>query len=240
MLLAQRRWRRATRRPACAWLRRRCVLAAPLRLLRAPRTAKAGRVTAGRPTDAPRRTQRSSRTAPRATLTVAAAAAPTVEKLGADIWNTTYYPKGVDHVATEKTWYLIDAKGQRLGRMAVLIAQYLRGANKASYTPSQDMGSYVVVINAEQVAVTGRKAEQKMYVRHTTGRPGGHVVESFQALQKRIPTRIVEEAVWGMIPKERLGRRLFTHLKCYKGAEHPHAAQQPVDITHLVCMPKKA
>jgi len=125
---------------------------------------------------------------------VVAAAAPTVEKLGADIWNTTYYPKGVDHVPTEKTWYLIDAKGQRLGRMAVLIAQYLRGANKATYTPSQDMGSYVVVINAEQVAVTGRKAEQKMYVRHTTGRPGGHVVESFQALQKRIPTRIVEEA----------------------------------------------
>jgi large subunit ribosomal protein L13 len=171
---------------------------------------------------------------------VVAAAAPTVEKLGADIWNTTYYPKGVDHVPTEKTWYLIDAKGQRLGRMAVLIAQYLRGANKATYTPSQDMGSYVVVINAEHVAVTGRKAEQKMYVRHTTGRPGGHVVESFQALQKRIPTRIVEEAVWGMIPKERLGRRLFTHLKCYKGAEHPHAAQQPVDITHLIaakCMP---
>lgn len=117
-----------------------------------------------------------------------------VEKLGADIWNTTYYPKAEDHLVTEKSWYLIDAKGQRLGRMAVLIAQYLRGANKATYTPSQDMGSYVVVINAEQVEVTGRKREQKMYVRHTTGRPGGHVVESFQALQKRIPTRIVEEA----------------------------------------------
>ena len=131
---------------------------------------------------------------PQRSAPVVAAAAPTVEKLGADMWNTTYYPKGVDHVPTEKTWYLIDAKGQRLGRMAVLIAQYLRGANKATYTPSQDMGSYVVVINAEQVAVTGRKAEQKMYVRHTTGRPGGHVVESFQALQKRIPTRIVEEA----------------------------------------------
>jgi len=181
-----------------------------------------------------------------------------VEKLGADIWNTTYYPKAEDHLVTEKSWYLIDAKGQRLGRMAVLIAQYLRGANKATYTPSQDMGSYVVVINAEQVEVTGRKREQKMYVRHTTGRPGGHVVESFQALQKRIPTRIVEEAgafallkrrgfapcltrarvsVWGMIPKERLGRRLFTHLKCYKGAEHPHSAQQPIDITSMIDAP---
>ena len=169
-----------------------------------------------------------------------AAAAPAVEKLGRDIWNTTYYPKAVDHVPTEKTWYIIDAKGQRLGRMATLIARYLRGANKPTYTPSQDMGSYVVVINAEQVAVTGRKREQKMYVRHTTGRPGGHVVESFQALQGRIPCRIVEEAVWGMIPKEKLGRHLFTHLKCYKGGEHPHAAQVPVDITHLIaetCMP---
>lgn len=163
-----------------------------------------------------------------------------MQKLGPDVWNVTYYPKAIDHVPTEKTWYLIDAKGLRLGRMATLIATYLRGANKATYTPSQDMGSYVVVINAEQVAVTGRKNLQKQYVRHTTGRPGGMMVESFEALQKRIPTRIVEEAVWGMITKEKLGRALFTHLKCYKGGEHPHAAQQPVDITHLVaerCMP---
>ncbi len=168
------------------------------------------------------------------------ASAATVQKLGRDIWNTTYYPKAEDHVPTEKTWYLIDAKGQRLGRMAVLIATFLRGANKSTYTPSQDMGSYVVVINAEQVAVTGKKAEQKLYLRHTTGRPGGYAVETFAALQKRVPCRIVEEAVWGMIPKEKLGRILFTHLKCYEGAEHPHAAQQPVDITHLiekVCMP---
>jgi large subunit ribosomal protein L13 len=184
--------------------------------------------------------QRSARCAARASAAPVTSAAATVEKLGRDIWNTTYYPKGVDHVPTEKTWYMIDAKGQRLGRMATLIATYLRGANKSTYTPSQDMGSYVVVINAEQVAVTGRKREQKLYVRHSTGRPGGHTVETFEALQKRIPTRIVEEAVWGMIPKEKLGRHLFTHLKCYKGGDHPHAAQQPADITHLIsetCMP---
>ena len=164
----------------------------------------------------------------------------TVEKLGADVWNTTYYPKAVDHVPTEKTWYLVDAKGQRLGRMATLIATYLRGANAPTYTPSVDMGSYVVVVNVEQVQVTGRKRLQKQYVRHTTGRPGGMMVENFEQLQKRLPARIVEEAVWGMIPKERLGRHLFTHLKCYKGDKHPHSAQQPVDITHLIaerCMP---
>jgi large subunit ribosomal protein L13 len=158
----------------------------------------------------------------------------TVSPLGADVWNKTYYPKAVDHVPTEKTWVVIDAAGQRLGRLAVLAATYLRGANKASYTPSVDMGSCVVVINCEQVAVTGRKRTQKMYVRHTTGRPGGMAVESFEALQKRIPTRIVEEAVWGMIPKEKLGRTLYSHLHVYKGAEHPHAAQQPLDITCLI------
>ena len=76
-----------------------------------------------------------------------------------------------------------------------------------------------------------------MYVRHSTGRPGGHVVESFQALQKRIPTRIVEEAVWGMIPKEKLGRTLYSHLHCYAGPQHPHSAQQPVDITSLIDKP---
>ena len=176
---------------------------------------------------------------------VTAAAAPaapsvTVEQLGADVWNTTYYPKAVDHVPTEKTWYLIDAKGQRLGRMATLIATFLRGANAPTYTPSVDMGSYVIVTNVEHVAVTGRKRLQKQYVRHTTGRPGGMMVENFEALQKRLPARIVEEAVWGMIPKQRLGRELFTHLKCYKGDAHPHSAQQPVDITHLIgelCMP---
>jgi len=160
--------------------------------------------------------------------------------LGPDLWNKTYYPKAVDHVPTEKTWVLIDAAGLRLGRMATLAAVYLRGANKPTYTPSVDMGSYVVIINAERVGVTGRKRLQKKYVRHTTGRPGGIAVESFEALQNRIPTRIIEEAVWGMIPKEALGRALYTHLKVYKGGEHPHEAQQPVDITHLVaatCMP---
>lgn len=164
----------------------------------------------------------------------------TVADLGRDVWNTSYYPLAVDHVPTAKTWYLIDAQGLRLGRMATLVANLLRGANKPTYTPSVDMGSVVVVVNVEKVAVTGRKRDQKLYHRHATGRPGGHTVESFSALQARVPERIVEEAVWGMLTKEALGRRLFTHLKCYAGPEHPHEAQQPVDVTGMVaatCMP---
>lgn len=181
------------------------------------------------------------RASPRALAAGARAdASVSVAPLGPDLWNKTYYPKAVDHTPTEKSWVVIDAAGQRLGRMATLAAVYLRGANKATYTPSVDMGCYVVIINAEKVAVSGRKRVQKLYVRHTTGRPGGMMVESFEALQRRIPTRIVEEAIWGMIPKEALGRQLYTHLKVYKGSEHPHAAQQPQDITGLIaatCMP---
>ena len=103
-------------------------------------------------------------------------AVTTIEKKGADIWNKSYYPKGEDMVATEKAWVVIDAKGQRLGRMSTLIANYLRGANMPSYHPSCDTGSFVVVINAEQVVVTGKKAEQKTYHRSFNGRPGSHKV----------------------------------------------------------------
>ena len=101
-------------------------------------------------------------------------AVTTIEKKGADIWNKSYYPKGEDMVATEKAWVVIDAKGQRLGRMATLIAGYLRGANTPSYHPSCDTGAFVVVINAELVEVTGKKAEQKTYHRSFNGRPGSH------------------------------------------------------------------
>jgi large subunit ribosomal protein L13 len=126
----------------------------------------------------------------------------------------------------EKKWYVIDAEGQRLGRLASEIAMILRGKNKATYTPHLDTGDFVIVINAEKVVVTGKKPEQKLYRRHS-GRPGGMKVENFAQLQARIPERIVEKAVKGMLPKNSLGRKLFTKLKVYTGPEHPHQAQQP-------------
>ncbi len=126
----------------------------------------------------------------------------------------------------EKKWYVVDASDQRLGRLATEIAMILRGKNKPTYTPHLDTGDYVIVINAEKVTVTGRKREQKLYRRHS-GRPGGMKVETFDKLQKRIPERIVETAVKGMLPKNSLGRTLFTKLKVYSGPNHPHQAQQP-------------
>ncbi|XP_078431232.1 ribosomal protein L13 family protein [Wolffia australiana] len=148
---------------------------------------------------------------------------------GPDIWNKTWYPKAADHVNTEKTWYVVDATDKILGRLASTIAVHIRGKNLATYTPSVDMGAYVIVVNADKVAVSGKKRTQKLYRRHS-GRPGGMTVETFDQLQKRIPERIVEHAVRGMLPKGRLGRELFTHLKVYAGPEHPHEAQQPVDL----------
>ncbi|KAG0554959.1 hypothetical protein KC19_12G133300 [Ceratodon purpureus] len=152
-----------------------------------------------------------------------------IEKMGPDVWNTTYYPKADDHKNVEKKWYIVDAADKRLGRLASTIAIHIRGKDVPEFTPSIDMGAYVVVINAEKVAVTGKKREQKIYRRHS-GRPGGMTEETFDNLQRRIPERIVEHAVRGMLPKGRLGRRLFTHLKVYKGSEHPHIAQQPAPL----------
>ncbi|NJN76870.1 MAG: 50S ribosomal protein L13 [Synechococcaceae cyanobacterium RL_1_2] len=130
----------------------------------------------------------------------------------------------------EKKWYVIDAENQRLGRLASEIAIILRGKNKPNYTPHMDTGDHVVVINADKVVVTGRKAEQKLYRRHS-GRPGGMKVETFNQLQARIPERIIEKAIKGMLPKNALGRKLFTNLKVYAGASHPHDAQQPETLT---------
>lgn len=146
-----------------------------------------------------------------------------------DIWNTTWYPKAADHVTTEKTWYVVDATDKILGRLASTIAVHIRGKNEPTYTPSVDMGAFVIVVNADKVAVSGKKRSQKLYRRHS-GRPGGMKEETFDQLQKRIPERIIEHAVRGMLPKGRLGRRLFTHLKVYKGTEHPHEAQKPVPL----------
>lgn len=126
----------------------------------------------------------------------------------------------------EQKWYVVNAEGQRLGRLATEIASILRGKNKPTFTPHMDTGDFVIVINAEKVVVTGRKNEQKIYHRHS-GRPGGMKTETFEQLQQRVPERIIEKAVKGMLPKNAMGRKLFTKLKVYKGAEHPHQAQNP-------------
>jgi len=139
----------------------------------------------------------------------------------------TYLP-AVDSI--ERKWYVIDAADQRLGRLATEIAQILRGKNKPTYTPHMDTGDFVVVLNAEKVQVTGRKREQKLYRRHS-GRPGGMKTETFAKLQDRVPERIIEQAVKGMLPKNALGRQLFTKLKVYAGPNHPHQAQQPESLT---------
>ena len=126
----------------------------------------------------------------------------------------------------DRQWYLVDAENQTLGRLATEVASVLRGKNKASYTPHLDTGDFVVVINADKVRVSGSKPQQKLYRRHS-GRPGGMKVETFAHLQERLPERIVEKAIKGMLPHNVLGRQMFRKLKVYKGAEHPHTAQQP-------------
>ncbi|MGB3695307.1 MAG: 50S ribosomal protein L13 [Spirulinaceae cyanobacterium] len=129
----------------------------------------------------------------------------------------------------EQKWYVVDAADQRLGRLATEIASILRGKNKPTFTPHMDTGDFVIVINAEQVVVTGKKSTQKLYHRHS-GRPGGMKVETFENLQNRIPERIIEKAVKGMLPKNSLGRKLFTKLKVYAGPNHPHQSQTPENL----------
>lgn len=129
----------------------------------------------------------------------------------------------------EQQWYVVDAADQRLGRLASEVAKVLRGKNKPTYTPNADTGDFVVVINADKVVVTGRKSSQKLYRRHS-GRPGGMKVETFEQLQSRLPERILEQAIKGMLPKNALGRKLFTKLKVYAGPDHPHQAQQPQNL----------
>ncbi len=126
----------------------------------------------------------------------------------------------------KRDWYIIDAADKVLGRLAVEIARRLRGKHKPEFTPHVDTGDYIVVINAEKVRVTGRKAEQKMYYRHSQY-PGSLKTTSFAKLQKKFPTRIIEKAVKGMLPKGPLGSAMYRKLKVYAGEQHPHAAQQP-------------
>jgi len=139
----------------------------------------------------------------------------------------TYLPP---QASIERDWYLVDATDKRLGRLATEVAMILRGKKKPEFTPHMDTGDFVIIINAEKVAVTGKKRTQKLYRRHS-GRPGGMKTETFAKLQQRLPERILEHAIKGMLPKNSLGKQLFTKLKVYAGPTHPHEAQQPKEIT---------
>jgi len=126
----------------------------------------------------------------------------------------------------ERRWYVVDAEGKHLGRLATEIVRVLRGKNKPQYTPHVDVGDFVVVVNADRVAVTGKKAEQRVYRRHS-GYPGGMKETSYEQMFARKPTEVLRKAVYGMMPKTRLARRQFKKLKIYAGPQHPHAAQDP-------------
>jgi len=126
----------------------------------------------------------------------------------------------------ERRWYVVDADGQTLGRLATRIADTLRGKDKAQYTPHVDTGDFVVVVNAEKVRVTGNKLDQKRYYRHS-GYPGGLRSRTLREQLERRPTEVIRKAVKGMLPKNRLARRQLTKLKVYAGPDHPHEAQAP-------------
>ena len=126
----------------------------------------------------------------------------------------------------EKNWHLIDADGLVLGRLASRVAMVLRGKDKPAFTPNADTGDFVVIINADKVRLTGNKSEQKVYYRHS-GYPGGLKSQNLSTLRKRYPERIIQKAVKGMLPHNKLGRELLRKLKVYRGPKHPHQAQNP-------------
>ena len=128
-----------------------------------------------------------------------------------------------------REWFIVDAEGQTLGRLASEIAQIIRGKKKPFFTPHMDMGDFVVVVNAEKVKVTGNKEKDKTYFRHS-GYPGGVTQVSLRKVRQDYPERIITNAVKGMLPHNRLGRQLLTHLKVYSGTDHPHSAQLPKTI----------
>ena len=131
--------------------------------------------------------------------------------------------------AVRRDWYLVDAEGKTLGRLATELARRLRGKHKPTYTPHVDTGDYIVVINAEKIRVTGQKLKDKIYYKHT-GYIGNMRAEPLETLLARAPERVLESAVKGMLPKNPLGRRMFKKLKVVRGTEHPHAAQQPTPL----------
>ena len=132
--------------------------------------------------------------------------------------------------SADQTWYVVDAEGKVLGRMATRIADVLRGKHKPTFTPNSDMGDFVIVVNADKVHLTGKKLDQKMYYSHS-GFPGGLKTVSAGTLMRTKPEDVVMMAVEGMLPKTRLGKQMLTKLKVYAGDKHPHEAQQPVEMS---------
>lgn len=132
----------------------------------------------------------------------------------------------------DRKWYLVDAKDQILGRLATQIARIIRGKNKPIFTPNMDTGDFVVVINADKVKVTGKRETLKQYIRHS-GYPGGQKITSIQNMMAKKPEFVIENAVKGMLPKNRLGRKLVKKLKVYAGENHPHTAQKPESISFM-------
>ncbi len=141
----------------------------------------------------------------------------------------SYKTKSANKESVTKEWVLIDANDQVLGRLASKAAFILRGKNKTNFTPHVDCGDYVIIINAEKIKLTGKKMTDKQYFRHT-GYPGGQIIESPASLLARKPGAVVEKAIKGMLPKNRLGSELFRNLYVYVGSEHPHQAQQPKEL----------
>ena len=141
--------------------------------------------------------------------------------------NRTYSPKKGE---IDRHWFVVDAAGLPMGRVCTEVARLLTGKHKPQYAPHVDTGDFVIVINAEKTILTGRKEDQKIYYRHST-HPGGLKSESVARLRQRRPAKMIERAVWGMLPKNKLGRQQLKKLKVYAGADHPHQAQQPESVT---------
>ncbi|MCK5645820.1 MAG: 50S ribosomal protein L13 [Anaerolineales bacterium] len=135
----------------------------------------------------------------------------------------TFYPKQED---ITRSWHVVDAAGQNLGRLATRIAGVLMGKTKPEFTPGVDVGDFVIVVNAEKITVTGKRLDQKIYYRHS-GYPGGLKSITLRNQLEKFPDRVIRSAVWGMIPRSRHGRKLMKKLKIYVGPEHPHKAQNP-------------
>ena len=135
----------------------------------------------------------------------------------------TFYPKQED---ITRSWHVVDAAGQNLGRLATRIAEVLMGKTKPEFTPGVDVGDFVIVVNAEKITVTGKRLDQKIYYRHS-GYPGGLKSITLRNQLEKFPDRVIRSAVWGMIPRSRHGRKLMKKLKIYVGPEHPHKAQNP-------------
>ena len=142
----------------------------------------------------------------------------------------TYYPKADD---ITQDWVLVDANDQTLGRLATQIATLLLGKHKPGFTPGVEMGDYVIVVNAERIKVTGKKLDDKMYYRHS-GYPGGLKSINLRDQLAKHPERVIESAVWGMVPHNRMGRQLMRNIRIYAGPDHPHIAQQPKPLAEVL------